>query len=565
MSEKRRRRSTECIARDDVEFMVARYRCLDSGALPALGRSCLEWSWLVKVGGGSTLDIKLTVDTHIVGQPEVSLMLGDQCIFPPLGSAEKAKLREDLRWHFPFRAQVTGIGELHRYEMRPEKDDGDLWYPATITRQREDGLFEVTARMPAAGEGPAKEVKFPAVRWESLRNAETKVTVAPKMRSLVLTVPCKDPKNSVLMVDSATSSTLITHFFARLTPSPTQELALAAIPEGRNERPRISFSVAKDRSTVACSVGPAVLEHFLNGEVRSCSSETSGHRVQWRLQIGPFALHVIEVERKYLLSTALTLTVDDEILCEALPEDLESPADMWECSFRFLGEKFLDFEVYEQTSAGSTLDSKGQVTKRIAYSHECVVSLPIADFHSARLLIDGKEFEELPGFREVHPEKKLVAAPEALQLSYQLEVPVKRVQQAPCCLNSVLSTMGMSCANDLFCCRNGARQALQHDTMFAPSRTDFDNPGIMEPKMIYPVLGEQDFDQDGRMQPLPLDDAAPGKAAPVANRLDPTSDGFIRKDFIRTPDIGPAEPSSKSPHRGKRKQDQTKCVKCTVQ
>jgi len=190
--------------------MVLQYTCRDQSVITTLSTSCQESNWKIAVGGGShVIDLKLIVDTHLVGKPSVGVVCNGKHIFPHSDN-DRAKLKEDLKWQCPFRGTIVGIGERNCFEFKPEHGDGDLWYAATVLEQREDGLFKVAVSMPA-GEGGLRVVEFPAVKEELLREAEgQKRPVKTPLRSLILQVPMADPKSSTLSVDG---STLMTHFF----------------------------------------------------------------------------------------------------------------------------------------------------------------------------------------------------------------------------------------------------------------------------------------------------------------------------------------------------------------
>jgi len=479
------------VSSKEVEFMVLQYACRDTGMVPALGKSCFQWTWLVCVGGGSVLDLKLTVDTHLIGCPEVNLTLGETSIFPGPGSSSKAKLTQDLQWQCPFRGLVSGIGERRKFEMRPEHGAADVWYPATINQQRPDGLFEVVAFVPNGEK--EKEVTFPAVRQEFLREATgMKAQVKPQMRTLVLTVPMKDPANSTLAVEGLPGNPLMTHFFARWSPPPVKDVS-GALAAAQHEPPRIRLSVNQNRSLVTFPVGHTYLEHFLNGQVRQHTIESSSSKATWTLQIGPFAMHTVEVEKLYKLSSAITVTVDKHPLVEAPAEDLESPEGTWECTFRLVGARFIDWDVHEQTSAGVNLPTKCTVSHKLPFIHECKITIPAdpLDIQAARLSVDGKDFDSLPIFKEVPTEKSLSLEPEAMKGSYGLEAPVQYGTLPPSGFGTFMANCGIHCGTNqgLFCCGANAVDHNQHDTMVNPARMDPDEPGIMDPKLIYPVLG----------------------------------------------------------------------------
>lgn len=478
--------------------MVLRYSCHDGSVLPSLGKSSFLWNWLVQVGGGSVLDLRLTAETNIIGAPVVSLSLDGKSVFPPPDTGkEKAKLREDLIWECPFRASVPGIGELHRFEMRPEHGREDEWYPATITRQREGGYFEVKALLPGTSTQPPKEVHFPALRAECIRDAETKAPVSPDVCSLVLRCPCKEPKAASLILESPRGRRLMTHFFARHSPPfPKDPAGLRAL-HGRPTPPRIRLSQSKDRSTISCSVGHTLFEEFLACRATAGEQRLEEKRVWWNVNVGPFASHAVEVERRYLLSPHLTLLVDGELLCEASAEDLECSPESWDCSFRFVGEQFLDWDLFEQTPSGADLHTRGIVSKRTAYAHEVVISVPTSphiDVKASRLAVDGKAFCDLPRTRPIPKEPNLVLAPEALQGSYGLEVPVKHGKAPPSFIGTVMSSMGLECSagNSLLCCGSNQSQAAQYDTV-VPQTRHMGAPGLMmDAKVLFPMFKEEE-------------------------------------------------------------------------
>merc|ERR1712048_1313408 len=81
----------------------------------------------------------------------------------------------------------------------------------------------------------------------------------------------------------------------------------------------------------------------------------------------------------------------------ASAEDLGCATAAWECKFRFAGEKVMKFDVYESNLEGVLLETRGQVTKREKYSHECSVLLKDEkDFSKAEFVIDDVYFHDLP-------------------------------------------------------------------------------------------------------------------------------------------------------------------------
>jgi len=119
--------------------------------------------------------------------------------------------------------------------------------------------------------------------------------------------------------------------------------------------------------------------------------------------------------------------IDGDILVEAAAEDLESPEGFWACQFRFIGEKCLDWEVYESDGRGRALNSTCVVEQPAKFSVACIVYFQesLHDLGEASLYIDGKDFRELP---QPFPDERqggLCLQPEALAFSYSLIVPHK--------------------------------------------------------------------------------------------------------------------------------------------
>jgi len=472
--------------------MVLQYTCRDNSVITTLSTSCQESNWKIAVGGGSHLiDLKLIVDTHLLGKPSVGVVCNEKHIFPSSGN-DRAKLKEDLKWQCPFRGTIVGIGEKNRFELKPQHGGGDLWYTATILEQREDGNFKVVAWMPN-NEGDLREVEFPAVKQESLREAQgQKRPVVTPLRSLVLQVPMADPKNSTLTVDG---STLMTHFFARPTPAPSKEPGLT----GLLTPTRTLFRVSRDGSQVTCELGHNLLSHFLSGQVKHLDQDSTKERRSWRIKIGPFATHEIVLERKYMFNKAISLMVDGELLVESTAEDLESPEGLWQCNFQFCGEKFLDWEVYEKSPSGSTLYTQAVVSEKRPYSHECVVSFPVEeafassiDLSVATLVIDKTEYLELPQALEVVEEQNLVLDVEALKGSYSLSVPTKVNTAPPSMLETALASLGVTgcggAGRGVLCCGSSGPVPNQGEATVVPQRMEASGQDIQDMDILFSPL-----------------------------------------------------------------------------
>jgi len=393
-----------------------------------------ESHWVIAVGpDAQPLDIRLTVDTSVVKNPEVGVNVDGERVFPDpstegngKGDKVKAKLKQDFVWQKPFRAKITGLNKKNFYEVRPEHLSLENWYPATVVEQREDGLFKANVTIPDGSHGE-KTVVYPAVNAEHIRVAEgSRPKLVVPRKTIVLLVPKSDPMHATLAIDGGE---LMTHFFARPTPAPApnggEQLS------GRIPRTKVSLQVTKDRKLVTSSVGHDALARFLKGELRAVGQTCEPKKHSWTIEIGPYATHVIDLEKKYKSSKVLTLMVDGTILAEAAAEDLESPEGFWLCSFRLVGETCLEWEVYESDGNGRALDSKGTIEKVSQHQRECKVYLANGDnLTNARLSIDSLDFTSLVPSAPERKEEPLKIQSEALVMTYDLHVPSKCAQSA---------------------------------------------------------------------------------------------------------------------------------------
>jgi len=285
----------------------------------------------------------------------------------------------------------------------------------------------VSAREPDSS-GYIVEVKYPAVHKDNLREFASQKPLAVPENCLMLEVPKQDPLRAVL---SLANGELVTHHFGR--PSP----ALKAV------QPEIQLKVSKDRSALTANVGHQVISRFVSGEVQAKTSDVSRLRHSWTVQVGPFAEHTVEIAKKHTIGKIVTLLVDGDVLVEATAAEIGGGSDEWQCKFRFVGERVLDFEVYKTNMEGGALDETGHVKERRKYAHECFVTIPNDwDFSSARFFIDGMAFTELPAETPRYEEANLATSPMAFLHSYGITTPFMVDRYAP-------STM-MLLANQVF-------------------------------------------------------------------------------------------------------------------
>merc|ERR1712176_1431606 len=99
-------------------------------------------------------------------------------------------MTEDFFYQWPLRATIRGLSEWNFFEMRLS-EMSDVWFPATVTCQREDGSFE--AVMQESNQyGEVREIKYPAVHRNNLREASTGKPLVVPEDVLILEVPKQD-------------------------------------------------------------------------------------------------------------------------------------------------------------------------------------------------------------------------------------------------------------------------------------------------------------------------------------------------------------------------------------
>jgi hypothetical protein len=360
------------------------------------------------------VEIGLHVQEHKLHYHEVGIECNGQPILHGVGSHTKGRMLEDFNYQLPFRATIKGIKEPNYFELRPSHNT-ELWYPATITSQRHDGFFEVSAWQPDAY-GCARAVQYPAVAKADLREAGSGKPLFVPESSLLLHVPKHDPHRAVLSVNGEA----VTHHFGR--PSP---------PKGA--RSSVDLQVSRDRSSVAANVGHSTLSLFASGGARSVNCEVQRLKHSWTVQLGPFAEHTVKVLKKSTLGKIVTLEVDGEVFVEATAADIGCQGSEWRCDFQFVGEKTLNFEVFKTNVDGVALDGTDHVIERRKYLHRCSVIVGNDwDLSTAQFFIDGNNFRDLPVKPLSEPEEAALSmSPMAMLQSYGITVPYKVDHAAP--------------------------------------------------------------------------------------------------------------------------------------
>jgi len=170
-------------------------------------------------------------------------------------------------------------------------------------------------------------------------------------------------------------------------------------------------------------------------------------KMAWTIGIGPYAEHVISIERKYKTNRTMTLTVDGSTLVEAKARDFDIDYDgdddedeardpPWVCKFYFIGERSVKVKVNEESKAGMVLDSTDLVEaftpEKRRFKKACTVTIGNPrDLRQATLKVDDILFEELKAPRKQSDGGSIVLEPEILQMQYGVAVPKKVRQDAP--------------------------------------------------------------------------------------------------------------------------------------
>jgi len=394
--------------------MVLHFSSNDDSLVPGLGHHDQEYHWRVLAGLGMTpIDIAVKVtQSSGIGRKKVLVQSGSDQLWPPNNQA-KQQLTENFQHTWSFHGSPPGMNEKGFYEVRPDHLADKLWYPATITKQRDDGRFDALATMPSST-GEMQEVTVSLLNREDIREASSKQTLKVQERHLLLEVPKEDPLQAALYIDSRDK---VTHNFARPTP-----------PHRQHSR-NVWLKVDKGRNAVIADVGRAAFDHYLSSEPRCIKANSSRQHHSWSFQVGPFAVHTIEVTNS-VFRKQITLTVDGEVLVDASAEDIGC-TDHFECVFRLVGHRVLDFEVYETNKDGESLNSKATVTQKQKYSIPVTVSVPDErNMEFATLFVDQTDFRALPRASDCR-EDVLSMHPQALELTYGIHVPFQVNATAP--------------------------------------------------------------------------------------------------------------------------------------
>lgn len=419
-----KKKRTSVFTKTVVDFAVEQFSCKDDSVLSALNKHSKEFFWSIRVGDSITpLDVRMHVDKSPGCAAQVKISCedrGQETVLFPQDAAGTGKLKTDFVYSWPFRGIIPDIDKRGVYELKCALNSSpNPWHPARVLKQRPDGNFEVACYVPDGMSGE-REVYFPAVPAADLREAATQRPVRVPERALCLEVPQEDPvKGATLKVDGE----FITHYFAR--PSPSTEQAASI-------RNKVIMKVDKNRTQVVADIGNNMLQQYLNVIAQQVSWQPQKLRTSWRIGIGPWAEHTIEVEKKYKSSKVVTLTVDGATLVESAAEDIDVEG-AWRCEWNFNFSTRIDFQLYETNRDAVPLDSTATVTQVNKCAHRLAVVIPTEerDLSKAQLYVNDVEFKALERKLEPHPESDLRVDPEVIWGMYRIKVPYQVNLEAP--------------------------------------------------------------------------------------------------------------------------------------
>jgi len=100
---------------------------------------------------------------------------------------------------------------------------------------------------------------------------------------------------------------------------------------------------------------------------------------------------------------------------------------MWQCTFRFIGERVIVFDMFETSAEGTPLNTKVKEEQRHNITHACVVSVTnFNDMSLSTLTVNGIDYRQLPQQMATPPsEHNLSTALMVLEAQYDITVPVK--------------------------------------------------------------------------------------------------------------------------------------------
>jgi hypothetical protein len=312
-------------------------------------------------------------------------------------------------------------------------------YPAVLTKQWPDGTFEVTAFKPNDwGVHKYSLMEYPAVHKSKIFLTTTGENIELPDCLMSLEVCRAAPQSACVFI---AGESFLEHL-GRASPKVSAGLPRRIVVDcPKTIRPDLAqqllrqniMCVQRREQPVEINAHHEELHHFLSGEVRRGNTHASRLQRSWTLQLGPFATHTLRLEKKNHVSPVMTLYVDDEVLLECSSSDIGGSRDEWHGKFSFIGERQMDFRVFEETKDGWPLDSKVELTKSYQYQHVVEVVYPhraIDSLTDATVTVDGMPFQGLPCIIEEHQGlPNLSVTPSVLMAQFGIEIPKKVAPQ----------------------------------------------------------------------------------------------------------------------------------------
>jgi hypothetical protein len=408
------------------------------------------------------LDIEVLIDQGVVSGaalgPQLQVCTNSGQIFPSRGA--KGRTYEDIRHEWNFRGVVAGIGLIGENKDRwipgtiptetpqdptthaiqdivlGQSDIKSLYevelngkrFPAVLRRQRPDGCFEVSVFQPNL-RGILEIKDYPSLPRSAIFETGASKPISVPEVLLALDIPKANPHNMMLSMNGGK----FTDFLGRVSPhkgTTAQRIYIDAPKKWIPIAKQVTSAAAgiENEDPASINVGASVLNHFLTGQVRRGNSDSTRLSKWWELQLGPFADHKIHIEKKNRFSPMLTLSVDGEVLCECVGEDLGCGPDEWRCRFSFVGERHMDFNVFEETRDGRERDTKSVITRPYCYDHSVEVVYArrnIDDLHTVQLTVDGISFNQLEQKLAPRDDEDLKVTRKVLLNQFGLEIPRK--------------------------------------------------------------------------------------------------------------------------------------------
>lgn len=328
--------------------------------------------------------------------------------------------------------RVLGAGEISTMH---DAQVGTQRYPAVITKQWLDGCFEVMVFKPNE-HGIIAPVQYPEMHKSSIFLASGENIKVPELVAS-LEMLRASPQSACVRIDGRSflehlgraspdvsmgaPQRILVHCPKPVVPEKTADAAKWLLQEN-------VLGLSHQKEPVKINASPPVLEHFLSGEVRCGNTSATRLERSWTVQLGPFATHTVRLEKKSM-SRVMILYVDNEVLAECSSNDLGGSSAEWRCKFCFIGERSMDFMVFEETRDGWPLDSKSVITKSYPYRHTVEVVYAhrkIDNVADASMTLDDVPFDHLPFMLAEHQgAEELSIDPEALHSQFDIRIPKK--------------------------------------------------------------------------------------------------------------------------------------------